>query len=153
MAISSTFRESFKCEYCGSIDGHTSTCATHDIKRQLEVKAASAKVLNTSGLHPVGLAVLVEPYEPEIKRSQLVMPDNVKERTAMVEIRARVIEAGPEAWRGERQPRALPGQIVFITRYAGILAKGIRDGKQYRLINDADIFCVCEELEEEVANG
>lgn len=147
--------QNFKCEYCGRPEGepHDSTCVTWSIKAQLEKKLAQPKVLNPSGLHPAGLAVLVEPYEPEIKRSALVMPDNVKERTAMVEIRARVIEVGPEAWRDERQPRAVPGDIVFITRYAGILAKGIRDGKWYRLINDADVFCVCDDIEAEVANG
>lgn len=152
MAISSALK--FHCHYCGMPEGelHLPHCATHSVKQQLELKAAPPKVLNPSGLHPAGLAVLVEPYEPEIKRSQLVMPDNVKERTAMVEIRARVIEVGPEAWRDERQPRAAPGDIVFITRYAGILAKGIRDGKWYRLINDADVFCKCDEIEE-VANG
>lgn len=99
---------------------------------------------NTSGLKPLGRAVLVEPYEPEIKKSMIVMPDTVKERTAMVETRAIVVEVGPAAWDDEKVPRALPGDKVLISKFAGVMAKGISDGKAYRLVNDRDIFCRLE---------
>ena len=103
---------------------------------------------NKSGLKPLGRAVLVSPYEPEKKDSLIVMPDTVKERTLMVETRAVVIEAGPEAWVGESKPRAVPGDKVMIAKFAGVMAKGTADGKDYRLVNDNDIYCaITEEAE------
>ena len=102
--------------------------------------------VNTSGLTPLGCAVLIEPYEPEIKKSTLVIPETVGERTALVETRAIVIESGPEAWKDESQPRARPGDKVLITRFAGYMVKGVKDGKQYRLVNDRDIFCGLQEV-------
>lgn len=100
---------------------------------------------NESGLHPLGRAVLVEPYEPEIKKSMIVMPDTVKERSAMVETRAIVLEIGPTAWDDEKVPRAAVGDKVLLSKFAGVVAVGIKDGKRYRLVNDIDIFCRLEE--------
>lgn len=105
---------------------------------------------NESGLKPLGRAVLVEAYEPERKKSMIALPDNVQERTTMVETRAIVIEAGAAAWEDEKVPRARPGDKVLISRFAGTLAKGTKDGKPYRLVNDRDIFC---QIVEENANG
>lgn len=99
---------------------------------------------NESGLHPLGVAVLVAPYEPQKKNSLIVMPDTVKERNLMVEMRAVVVEVGPVAWYDEKLPRAKPGDHVMITKYAGHMVVGTRDGKQYRLVNDRDIFCGLE---------
>lgn len=97
--------------------------------------------INKSGLQPFGKAVLVRPYEPEIKRGIIEIPDTVKERTAMVETRAVIIAIGPEAWSDEKAPRAKVGDKVFITKYAGFMAKGELDGQTYRIVNDRDIFC------------
>lgn len=95
---------------------------------------------NTSGLAPLGRAVLVEHYEPERVGALIVMPDSVKVRTMMVEQRAIVVEVGPEAWKDESKPRAKPGDLVLISSMAGYMAEGTADGKQYRLVNDRDIF-------------
>lgn len=101
--------------------------------------------MNKSGLHPLGHAVLVEPYEPELKKSMIVMPDTVKERTAMVETRAIVVEVGPLAWEEEKVPRAKVGDKVLISKFSGVMAKGTLDEKPYRLVNDRDIYCRIEE--------
>ena len=105
--------------------------------------------MNKSGLHPLGRAVLVEPYEPERKGSRIVMPEAVKERSLMVETRARVIEVGPTAWSDEALPRAEVGDHVLISKFAGVMAKGITDEKTYRLVNDVDIYCSIEVDENE----
>lgn len=96
---------------------------------------------NDSGLHPVGVAVLIEPYEPERRGSMIVLPQDADTRAKMVDQRAIVVEAGPAAWHDEAAPRAQPGDKVMVTRYAGMMAQGPRDGKMYRLVNDRDIFC------------
>lgn len=94
---------------------------------------------NESGLRPLGRAVLVEHYEPEKRDSLIELPDMVKDRTLMVEQRARVIECGPACWPDE-PARAVPGDLVLISKMAGYMAVGPADGKRYRLINDRDIF-------------
>jgi co-chaperonin GroES (HSP10) len=107
------------------------------------------EVSNTSGLKPLGRAVLVEHYEPERKAGVIVLPDTVKERTLMLEQRAVVIEVGPACWPDE-PPRAIPGDHVLIARMGGALAIGPADGKQYRLVNDRDIFA---QITVETENG
>lgn len=99
------------------------------------------KTENTSGLHPVGRAILVEVVESEFKTSIIAIPDHVKARTTMVESTARVIEIGSEAWKDEAAPRAKVGDKVYITKFAGYIPESSKDGKNYRLINDRDIFC------------
>lgn len=96
---------------------------------------------NPSGLDPRGVAVLVKLYEPERKGAQIVIPDTVQGRLAMVDNRAVVIAIGPSAWHDEPFPRACVGDKVLITKFAGFIAKGPKDGELYRLVNDRDIFC------------
>lgn len=98
-------------------------------------------MVNESGLEPRGVAVLIQTYEPERKGALIEIPDSVKGRMDMVDSRAVVIAVGPQAWYDESQPRAWPGDRVLVTKYAGFMAKGPKDGKMYRLVNDRDIFC------------
>ena len=100
--------------------------------------------INKSGLIPLGKAVLVELYEPEVKQGRIVLPDSVIERTLMVEQRAVVIAVGEAAWDDEKSPRAKPGDRVLITKFAGYMAQGTADGKAYRFVNDRDIFAGIE---------
>jgi co-chaperonin GroES (HSP10) len=95
---------------------------------------------NTSGLEPLGRAVLVKHYQPERKQGLIEIPDEYAARDLMVEQRAVVVALGPACWPDE-PPRAKPGDKVLISRMAGHMAKGTADGQQYRLINDRDIFC------------
>lgn len=100
--------------------------------------------MNNSGLIPLGHAVLVEPYEPQRKESLIVMPDTVKERTLLIETRAVVVAVGSEAWNDETTPRAQIGDHVLISKFSGVMANGVADGKPYRIVNDRDIFCRLE---------
>lgn len=110
-------------------------------------------VENTSGLRPLGRAVLVEYFEPERKASMIVIPENLQDRVHAVEQRARVIEVGPACWPDE-PPRAKAGDYVLISKMAGYATKGPRDDKSYRLINDRDIFAGITWLSApEVQNG
>ena len=87
--------------------------------------------------------MLVKPYE--VKQGLIAIPDTVKERTMMIETRATVIEVGPEAWIEEKEPRAKAGDHVLISKFAGAMAQGIKDGEVYRFVNDRDIYCSIEE--------
>ena len=103
-----------------------------------------SELKNMSGLKPAGRAVLVQPYQPERKTSMIVMPDEVTGRDQMVEQRAVVVEVGPSAWCDEPIHRAKPGDKVLISRFAGFMATGTKDGQKYRFINDRDIFALIE---------
>ena len=96
---------------------------------------------NNSGLDPRGVAVLIKAYEPERRGGQIVIPDAVQGKMNMVDNRATVIAIGPSAWHDEPSPRAKLGEKVLVTKFAGFMAKGPKDGEMYRLVNDRDIFC------------
>ena len=100
--------------------------------------------MNQSGVKPLGRAVLVKPYTPEIKESMIILTEDVLARDQMVEQRAIVIEVGKYAWHDEPEPRASAGQKVLVSKFAGYMVKGTADGVQYRLVNDKDIFAAIE---------
>jgi co-chaperonin GroES (HSP10) len=104
---------------------------------------------NTSGLKPLGRAVLLKHYEPERKESMIVLPDTVKDRTLMVEQRATVIELGPNCYPDE-PARCKVGDKVLISKMAGYLAVGPADGQRYLMVNDRDIFA---QITKEEAHG
>ena len=99
---------------------------------------------NRSGIRPKGRAVLVQLYETE-KQGLIELPASIRERSSMAEQRAIMVEKGPLAWKDEGLDRALPGEKVLISRYAGYLARGVKDGKIYRVVNENDIFCGIED--------
>lgn len=107
---------------------------------------------NPTGLVPVGRAVLIEAYEPELKRGSIVIPQNVSERTMAAEMRAVVLAVGPLAWYDEPTPRAVVGDKVLVARYAGTIVKSPVNGKLYRVVNANDIFLriEAEEMPSEV---
>ena len=103
---------------------------------------------NTSGLRPLGHAVLVKPVQSELKTDKIIVPDNIKERSMMVEMYGIVVAIGPEAWVKEQHPRAHVGDKVMVSRWCGHICQGPEDGEMYRMVNAEDIFCkVVEEKE------
>lgn len=96
---------------------------------------------NTSGLEPRGVAVLIREYTPERRGALIEIPDFIQSKMALANLRAEVIAIGPNAWHDEKEPRANLGDRVMVTQFAGVAAIGPKDGKQYRLVNDRDIFC------------
>lgn len=96
---------------------------------------------NTSGLKPLGRAVLVKPYVVEAKTAGgIILADSVVKKDQMAEQRALVIEVGPTAWANEPVPRAKPGDKVLFSKWAGYVAIGTADEQEYRVVNDSDIF-------------
>jgi co-chaperonin GroES (HSP10) len=123
-------------------------------KLKLVGSTSQKKVLNQSGLRPVGHAVLLESYEPDYdaaRRTGLIIPDNLRNNSIMVEMRAIVLELGDMAYRKDNQtwfmrlitpwrPRCRPGDKIMVQSYSGAIVVGTLDGKQYRLVNDEDVF-------------
>jgi co-chaperonin GroES (HSP10) len=100
---------------------------------------------NKSGLHPQGVAVLCEPYEPEVKiwSDTLIIPDEVRKSLKVLENRMVVVEIGPFAWNDEAKPRAKAGAVVITTTYSGSVVTGA-DGRLYRMVNARDIYCTID---------
>jgi chaperonin GroES len=105
--------------------------------------------MNNSGLTPLGRAVLLEPFKVERKtKGGIVLPDSVVQRDELAEQKARVVEVGPHAWRGET-PWAKVGDLIVFSKWAGHACVGPLDKKQYRVVNDNDIFMRFTESKEE----
>ena len=98
-------------------------------------------VTNESGWRPAGRAILVLPDDITEKKSMIELPKTLTDRTKMMQDRATVIAVGNEAWIEEKEARAKPGDKVILAAYSGYLLAG-EDGKQYRFINERDIFAV-----------
>ncbi len=100
-------------------------------------------LVNESGLHIKGHAVLCIPYVP--KKGLIIIPDTVGDRAKMLEDRVVVLEIGPECWSKYKTPRAVVGERVMISKFAGSVIKGPLDGELYRVVNDEDIYLGIEE--------
>ena len=100
------------------------------------------ETINTSGLKPLGRAVLCKPYTAEVKKGLIEIPKGVADRRDMIDQRVRVVEVGPACWPDEA-PRAVPGDLVLVATLSGFTDSGemTLDGESYRLVNDRDIFC------------
>ena len=95
---------------------------------------------NTSGLKPLGRAVLMQPYGVEEKTAGgLYLPETVRVKDQLAEQRAVVIEIGPNAWPGE-PARCKVGDKILFSKWAGHQCVGPDDGETYRVVNDNDIF-------------
>jgi co-chaperonin GroES (HSP10) len=73
----------------------------------------------------------------------IAIPDDVRARALMGEMRGVVVELGAHVWPDE-PARAKPGDKVLISKYTGVIVHGTADNKLYRLCNDQDIFCAIE---------
>jgi co-chaperonin GroES (HSP10) len=98
---------------------------------------------NKSGLKPLGRAVLCKPYEPELARTLLAIPETVRAAEMMKEMRGVVIAVGENCWPDE-PARAHPGDKVLISKFSGVIVHGTADGELYRVCNDNDIFLAIE---------
>lgn len=106
---------------------------------------------NNSGLEPLGRAVLLKMYEPDHGGAGIIaIPDHVRQNTAVMENRGVVIAIGKACWTDEPGPRCAVGDRVIVTKMAGYVATGTKDGEIYRMVNDRDIFC---KITEEKDNG
>jgi co-chaperonin GroES (HSP10) len=101
-------------------------------------------MINTSGIAPLDMRVLVCPETIGEKIGSIFIPETAQEREKYAKIEATLVAVGANAWadaRSEAFTPPKPGDKVLIAKYGGILHTG-RDGKDYRILNDADIIGV-----------
>jgi len=97
------------------------------------------------GIRPVGPRLLIYPIPIEERtEGGIILPESSRDREALRQIKAIVVDVGPEAWQDSKAPWAVCCHKVLISKYAGYLFKGL-DGKDYRIINDIDVTAIIEE--------
>lgn len=93
-------------------------------------------------------------HSPQLDNAEggLVIPDHVRYSQMLMNQRAKVVAIGPNAWEDESVPRAMPGELVLVTKFAGFVVskEESADGNAYRLVNDRDIFAA---IVKEKVNG
>lgn len=99
-------------------------------------------MLNTSGVIPLDLRVVVMPDPAETKTAGgIIIPETVAEREKAAAVKGTLVAMGDNAFtEGGSGVRALvsPGKRVMIGKYAGVVFKGT-DGNEYRIMNDTDV--------------
>jgi chaperonin GroES len=108
------------------------------------VHPLGADMLNTSGLAPLDLRVLVLPDTAEtVTKGGIILPESTAEQKRMAMMFGTLVAIGENAWeeavaRGPHFNRPKPGDRVVFAKYGGIVVTG-KDGKDYRLMNDEDV--------------
>lgn len=94
---------------------------------------------NTSGLHPLGRAVLLWPLETGLKTQKIQLPEIVKARQMVLDTVGWVVEMGSECHKDEGGVRCKVGDPVIVAALSGSMREG-KDGVIYRFINHRDVY-------------
>lgn len=105
--------------------------------------------INTSGIDPLDLRVLVKPdVVSEKTTGGIILPEQAIEKQKFATVKATLIANGTNAFAEARGNPAfntpMPGARVMIAKYGGVNIKG-DDGADYRILNDADVVAVLRE--------
>lgn len=100
--------------------------------------------MNTSGLRPLDLRVVVRPDTAEEKTAGgIILTGSEVEKNKYAMCKGTLIAVGENAWeeasaRSAAFVKPIPGDRVMIAKYGGVMFKG-PDGVDYRIMNDDDI--------------
>ena len=106
---------------------------------------------NESGIMPTEFKVLISPKEVDEKtKGGIIIPDATKDRDQYAQMEGTLVAVSPLAFTYAKQDEweaaggAPPtvGDRVLFAKYAGAVVKSMKDGKDYRLVNDKDIAAV-----------
>lgn len=94
--------------------------------------------------------MLLKMRELRKKGGLIEIPESALATGAAIDQFGTVVAVGSECWLDERKPRAVAGDTVVVTKFAGWVTRGPADNELYRMVNDRDVFC---RVAGEVANG
>ena len=94
---------------------------------------------NSSGLHPLGRAVLLWPIETGLKTTKIHLPQNIKDRQLTLDTVAWVVEMGADCAKDEGGVRCKVGDPVIVAALSGSMREG-KDGVLYRFVRHMDIY-------------
>jgi chaperonin GroES len=101
--------------------------------------------LNTSGLTPLDLRVLVLPDPVEkVTSGGIIIPEAAAEMKRQAMMFGTLVAVGENAWeeavaRGPHFTRPKVGDRVVFAKYGGVVIEG-KDKREYRLMNDEDVI-------------
>jgi co-chaperonin GroES (HSP10) len=101
--------------------------------------------MNTSGIHPIDLKVLVKPDAvEEVSAGGIVLSvGSQTSREQMAQVEGTLIESGGSAFCEATGRKPEVGERVIIAKFAGLQSTG-HDGEEYRLCNDNDIVAIVD---------
>lgn len=101
--------------------------------------------MNSSGIEPVDMRVLVKPDKvEEVTSGGIIKPDMSRDREQYAGTRATLVAVGPNAFKDWGYGNEIsPGVRVHFAQYSGARIKG-EDGEDYVIMNDADLTCTIE---------
>jgi co-chaperonin GroES (HSP10) len=104
--------------------------------------------INTSGIRPVGISILVLPEQIEqfTESGIQISTDKENAREEMAQTDGLVIAIADAAFDDEVSARCKVGDRVIMAKFAGMVRKG-KDGLTYRLIRDHDVVAILEKDE------
>jgi len=105
---------------------------------------------NETGILPTEFKVLIAPKEVGDKIGSIYLPDSTKERDQFAQMEGTLVAVSPlaftyakqEEWEAAGAAPPTVGDRVLFAKYAGAVVKSLKDGKDYRLVNDKDIAAV-----------
>lgn len=95
--------------------------------------------INSSGLHPLGRAVLLWPLETGLKTQKIQLPETVKQRQLVLDTVAWVVELGADCDQDPGGLRCKVGDPVIVAALSGSMREG-KDGVVYRFVRHLDIY-------------
>jgi co-chaperonin GroES (HSP10) len=110
---------------------------------------------NESGIIPTEFCVVVQMDAAPEKVGSLYMPQTVTDRDQLAADEGTLVAVSPVAFNyadwpeGARKPEV--GDRVIFRKYAGLLRKNERNGRDFRLLNDKDIVAIVAPAAEPVA--
>ncbi len=102
--------------------------------------------MNTSGIEPLDLRVLVKP-DPveEVTKGGIILAPTITEKEKYATVKATLVAVGVNAFAEAKANPAfappVPGDRVMIAKYGGVMIAG-DDGQDYRIMNDADVVAL-----------
>lgn len=116
---------------------------------EIAARSRVTQALNTSGLIPLDLRVLVKPDTVDEKVGLIIKPQSMRDAEKHAMTKGTIVAVGENAWEeaSARSPAFVkpePGSRVMIAKYGGVRITGL-DGGDYVLLNDEDIIGRLEE--------
>ncbi len=100
--------------------------------------------INTSGIRPLWIRALVKLDTVDEKtQGGIVIPEMVRDKEGETQVKGTLVAAGPNAFDEMKGDPPVPGDRVYVARYAGAWVVGA-DGERYKMVNGRDIFAVIE---------
>jgi len=105
--------------------------------------------MNTSGIEPLDVRVLVRP-DPveEVTKGGIILAPTITEKEKFATVKATLVAVGVNAFSEAKANPAFhapeTGARVMIAKYGGVTIKG-DDGAEYRLLNDEDVVALLKE--------